>query len=300
MASGSIFNISRYAVHDGPGIRTTVFLKGCPLRCWWCHNPEGVSQERSLIFFEHKCILCQTCAGVCQAGAFSFANDLNHLDRTSCNNCGLCSEACPAEALSHAGRTIAVADLMQEIEKDILLYDNSGGGVTFSGGEPLLQHLFLNEALSECKNRGIRTALDTSGYASERVLSSVIDLVDVILYDLKLADEEEHRKYTGVSNKPIKENLRMLTDSGRGRDIILRFPVIPGITDTKKNVDALAEFISTLKGIDAIDLLPFHDVSEKYHGLGIEYQMPVRQAPAPSRMKYIRERFESIGLHVKT
>jgi pyruvate formate lyase activating enzyme len=122
----------------------------------------------------------------------------------------------------------------------------------------------------------------------------------VILYDLKLADEEEHRKYTGVSNKPIKENLRMLTDSGRGRDIILRFPVIPGITDTKKNVDALAEFISTLKGIDAIDLLPFHDVSEKYHGLGIEYQMPVRQAPAPSRMKYIRERFESIGLHVKT
>jgi pyruvate formate lyase activating enzyme len=195
---------------------------------------------------------------------------------------------------------IAVAELMQEIEKDVLLYDNSGGGVTFSGGEPLLQHLFLNEALTECKNRDIRTALDTSGYASEAVLSSVMDRVDVILYDLKLADEDEHRKYTGVSNNPIKENLRMLADRGRGRDVILRFPVIPGITDTQKNVDALVEFISTLKGINEIDLLPFHDVSEKYHRLGIEYQMPVRQTPAPSKIKYIKERFESIGLYVKT
>jgi pyruvate formate lyase activating enzyme len=300
MASGSIFNISRYAVHDGPGIRTTVFLKGCPLRCWWCHNPEGVSQERSLMFFEYKCILCKTCAGVCPAGAFSFANNLHHLDRTSCNNCGLCSETCPTEALSHAGRMIAVTELMQEIEKDVLLYDNSGGGVTFSGGEPLLQHLFLNEALTECKNRDLRTVLDTSGYASEAVLSSVLDRVDVILYDLKLADEEEHRKYTGVSNNPIKENLRMLADRGRGRDVILRFPVIPGITDTQKNVDALVEFISTLKGINEIDLLLFHDVSEKYHRLGMEYQMPVRQAPAPSKIKYIKERFESIGLYVKT
>jgi pyruvate formate lyase activating enzyme len=195
---------------------------------------------------------------------------------------------------------IAVTELMQEIEKDVLLYDNSGGGVTFSGGEPLLQHLFLNEALTECKNRDLRTVLDTSGYASEAVLSSVLDRVDVILYDLKLADEEEHRKYTGVSNNPIKENLRMLADRGRGRDVILRFPVIPGITDTQKNVDALVEFISTLKGINEIDLLLFHDVNEKYHRLGMEYQMPVRQAPAPSKIKYIKERFESIGLYVKT
>ena len=172
--------------------------------------------------------------------------------------------------------------------------------MTFSGGEPLLQHLFLNEALTECKNRDLRTVLDTSGYASEAVLSSVLDRVDVILYDLKLADEEEHRKYTGVSNNPIKENLRMLADRGRGRDVILRFPVIPGITDTQKNVDALVEFISTLKGINEIDLLLFHDVSEKYHRLGMEYQMPVRQAPAPSKIKYIKERFESIGLYVKT
>ncbi len=299
MASGLIFDIKRYAVHDGPGIRTTVFLKGCPLRCWWCHNPEGISQEKSLMFFEYKCMQCKICAGVCPTGAISFANDGRHLDRRSCNNCGICSEACPTEALRHAGSIITVEELMKEIEKDVLLYDNSGGGVTFSGGEPLLQPIFLKEALMECKRRDIQTTLDTSGYASEESFSLVMDHVDVFLFDLKLADEEEHRKYTGVSNNPIKENLRMLAGRGRGRDVILRFPVIPGITDTQKNVDGLVEFISTLKGINEIDLLPFHDVSEKYDRLGIEYKMPMRQAPSQEKLKYISKRFEEIGIYVK-
>lgn len=297
--NGFIFDIKRYAVHDGPGIRTTIFLKGCPLRCWWCHNPEGISQAKALMFFEYKCMQCKTCVGVCPTGAISFENGVHHIDRLRCNNCGICSDACPTEALRHAGAIITIEELMKEIEKDVLLYDNSGGGVTFSGGEPLFQHKFLREALRECKKRDIHTVLDTSGYASPDVFSTVLDYVDVFLFDLKLADDEEHRKYTGVSNSLIKDNLRMLVDTGRGHDVILRFPVIPGITDTEKNVDGLVKFVSSLKGINEIDLLPFHDISEKYNRLGIEYKMPVRQAPSQEKLKYIKERFEEIGLYVK-
>ncbi|MDI3480600.1 MAG: pyruvate formate lyase activating enzyme [Tepidanaerobacteraceae bacterium] len=299
MVNGLIFDIKRYAVHDGPGIRTTVFFKGCPLKCWWCHNPEGISQQKSLMYFEYKCMQCRICVGVCPNGAISFENGVHYIDRSRCNNCGICSEACPTEALRHAGKMITVEELMREIEKDVLLYDNSGGGVTFSGGEPLMQHTFLKEALMECRKRDIHTALDTSGYAPERIFSSVVDYVDVFLYDLKLADEEEHMKYTGVSNNLIKENLRLLSDMGRGRDIILRFPVIPGITDTQKNVEGLAEFVSTLKGINEIDLLPFHDISEKYNRLGIEYKMLVRQAPPQEKLMHIKQTFEKIGLYVK-
>ncbi|WP_422443541.1 glycyl-radical enzyme activating protein [Thermoanaerobacterium sp. DL9XJH110] len=296
---GFIFDIKRYAIHDGPGIRTTVFLKGCPLRCWWCHNPEGISGANELMFFEYKCMRCETCNRVCEIGAITFESNIQHIDRQICSYCGNCAGACPTGALLLVGRGITVDELMKEIEKDILFYDNSGGGVTFSGGEPLFQHQFLREALKECKKRDLHTVLDTSGYAPKDVFSSVLDYVDVFLYDLKLADEEEHKKYTGVSNNLIKDNLRMLVDAGRGKDVILRFPVIPGITDTEKNIDGLVEFVSSLKGINEIDLLPFHDVSEKYNRLGKEYKMSIRQAPPREKLKYIKERFEEIGLYTK-
>jgi pyruvate formate lyase activating enzyme len=296
---GFIFDIKRYAIHDGPGIRTTVFLKGCPLRCWWCHNPEGISGANELMFFEYKCMRCETCNRVCEIGAITFESNIQHIDRQICSYCGNCARACPTGALILVGRGITVDELMKEIEKDILFYDNSGGGVTFSGGEPLFQHQFLREALKECKKRDLHTVLDTSGYAPKDVFSSVLDYVDVFLYDLKLADEEEHKKYTGVSNNLIKDNLRMLVDAGRGKDVILRFPVIPGITDTEKNIDGLVEFVSSLKGISEIDLLPFHDMSEKYNRLDKEYKMPIRQAPPREKLKYIKERFEEIGLYTK-
>ena len=299
--NGLIFDIKRYAIHDGPGIRTTVFLKGCPLKCWWCHNPEGIYRESVLMFFEYKCMKCHTCARVCPIGAITFEseNSTPHINRQICNNCGICSSVCPTEALRLVGREITIKELMKEIEKDILFYDNSGGGVTFSGGEPLFQHQFLIEALKECKKRGIHTVLDTSGYAPENVFSSVLDYVDVFLYDLKLADNEEHIIYTGVSNVLIINNLRMLVDTGRGKDVILRFPIIPGITDTEKNIDDLVEFVSSLKSIREIDLLPFHDVSEKYNRLGIEYKMPAQEAPPQEKLQYIKRRFEEIGLYVK-
>jgi pyruvate formate lyase activating enzyme len=297
--NGFIFDIKRYAIHDGPGIRTTVFLKGCPLRCWWCHNPEGISPAYELMYFEFKCMHCRTCLNVCETGAITFENNNLFIDRSLCTSCGLCTETCPTGALTLVGKKITLEELIREIEKDVLFYDNSGGGVTFSGGEPLLQHQFLIEALKECKKRGLHTVLDTSGYAPRDIFSLVLDYVDVFLYDLKLADDEEHKRYTGVSNSLIKDNLQTLVNIGRGKDVILRLPVIPAITDTERNISLLIEFVSSLKGISEIDLLPFHDVSEKYNRLGKEYKMHIHKAPLREDLEYIKERFERIGLYVK-
>jgi len=295
---GLIFDVQRYSIHDGPGIRTTVFFKGCPLRCWWCHNPEGIDSGKELMYFEYKCMHCGSCAHVCPMGAIEF-DGIPIIRRSMCIACGSCSAFCPSDALKLIGKGYTVGELMKEIERDVLYFDNSGGGVTFSGGEPLYQHEFLLEVLKECKKIDIHRTLDTSGIAPQEVLASVADYVDLFLYDLKLIDEKEHIKYTGVSNAQIKENLRFLVDHGRAKDVIIRFPVIPEITDTADNVEALAEFISSMKGLKEIDLLPFHDVSEKYNRLDKDYKMTVHKSPLRERLLAIKERFEGMGLYVK-
>lgn len=295
---GLIFDVQRYSIHDGPGIRTTVFFKGCPLRCWWCHNPEGIDSGKELMYFEYKCLHCGTCANVCPMGAIEFDGS-PMVSRHLCIACGNCSTACPSDALRLVGREYTVDELMKEIERDVLYFDNSDGGVTFSGGEPLYQHEFLLEVLKECKKRDIHRTLDTSGFAPQEVLALVADHVDLFLYDLKLIDEREHIKYTGVSNAQIKENLRFLVNYGRAKDIILRFPVIPGINDTPDNVDDMVEFISTLKGLRELDLLPYHDVSEKYSRLDRDYKMTVHKSPLRERLMEIKKKFEGIGLYVK-
>lgn len=300
MVEGMIFDIKRYAIHDGPGIRTTVFFKGCPLNCWWCHNPEGISPKPELMYFEFKCIHCHTCIKICPENAITFdENGIQHINRGKCNGCGICSNACPTNALRLVGRIITIEELMVEVCKDIQLYDNSNGGVTFSGGEPLFQPLFLKEALKACKDHYIHTALDTSGYGSREVLKSIMPNVDLFLYDIKLANEREHEEYTGVSNKIIKGNLKFLVENGRAEDIILRFPVIPEITDTEYNVKEWVKFLSNLTGLREIDLLPFHDVSEKYRRLNREYKMRIHHAPSEETLKWIKEEFEKIGLKVK-
>ncbi len=296
---GLIFDILRFAIHDGPGIRTTVFMKGCPLRCWWCHNPEGISSKKELMFIEFKCIKCQTCAQVCTERAIYFKSDNSFplINRKMCTGCGRCADACPTNAIRLVGRTISVDELIRELEKDALLYDKSGGGVTFSGGEPLMQASFLKEALKQCKEKGFHTALDTSGFVHPHVFENIIEYVDYFLYDVKLANEEEHKKYTGVSNKNIKENLKLLDE--KGKNVLLRFPVIPGITDTDRNITGILEFLSSLRWIREIELLPFHDVREKYKRLSKKYKMTNHKAPSQEAMKRIKEAFEKIGFSVK-
>ncbi len=295
---GIIFDIKRYAIHDGPGIRTTVFMKGCPLRCIWCHNPESQKKDFEIMYFEYKCIYCHTCQMVCPERVIYFdENEVQHFDRGKCTYCGICTDNCPTGALEFVGRIITVDELMMEIEKDLTIFDSSGGGVTFSGGEPLMQPVFLRESLKRLKEMHVHTALDTSGYASRDIIKSIMDYVDVFLYDIKLYQDEEHIKYTGVSNKIIKENLKFLAESGK--NVVLRFPVIPTITDREENVDAWIEFIKNLRSIKEIDLLPYHDVAEKFKRLGRKYEMDVHNSPSQETMEKIKEKFEEIGLFVK-
>ncbi len=293
-----IFDIKRYTIHDGPGIRTTVFMKGCPLSCFWCHNPEGITRRLEIAYFEYKCIGCNSCVIACPLKAITVDEDgKRNIDRSICDGCGICAERCPTNAIKAIGRKISVDELIQEVERDRVLYDGSGGGVTFSGGEPLMQWGFLLECLKELKKRYIHTALDTSGYSSPEVLEMIIPYTDLFLYDIKLFDPEEHKKYTGVSNDVIKENLKLLSVSGKR--VILRFPVIPNVTDTLWNVKGWMGFISKIQGLKEINLLPYHSVEEKYKRLNRPYRMETQEAPTKEILNWLKEEFESIGLKVK-
>ena len=296
---GRIFDVMRYAIHDGPGVRTTIFMKGCPLQCWWCHNPEGISSSNDLAYFEYKCISCKTCQNICPTKAIKFEGNQQIIDRNICTKCGACAETCPTGALKIIGRTISLKELMAIIERDTILYDTSGGGVTFSGGEPLFQPIFLLEAIKECKNRKIHVALDTSGYAHPEVFKSIAGNVDLFLYDLKLLDDFNHRRYTGVSNKFILENLAYLVKNRGGKDVIIRFPVVPQITDTDENIESLLGLLRLLDGLEEVDLLPFHDISEKYMRIGKKYLMPFHSAPSEEKLIHIKRKIEAIGLRVK-
>jgi pyruvate formate lyase activating enzyme len=274
-------------------------MKGCPLRCWWCQNPEGLFTSKSLAYVAYKCVQTGKCIPSCPLYALTFKEGGLIVNRAACDGCALCVEACPTGALSTTGREIGVEELMREIEKDVLLFDNSGGGVTFSGGEPLFQPAFLRESLMECRRRGIRTALETSGHAPPKTFESVIDFVDLFLFDVKLLDDEEHRKYTGVSNRVIKTNLKTLIARNRGKDVVLRFPVITGVSDTEENIEGFMSFALSLAGIGEVDLLPYHDVSEKYRRLGLTYKMRIHVAPSEDTLNRIRQRLEETGLKVR-
>ena len=253
MNKANIFDIQRSSFVDGPGIRTTVFFKGCNLRCKWCHNPESQSFEKQMMFYKDKCTGCGKCREVCP----------NHLQ--SCDFCGKCELYCPAEARKICGREYTSDEVLAEVIKDKAFYDNSGGGVTFSGGECMLQLDFLREILEKCKSAGIHTAVDTAGNVPWESFEKILPFTDLFLYDIKAFGAELHRKGTGVSNELILENLKNL--SGRA-DIIVRIPVIGGYNDNDEEIRQIADFLKQIKIIKA-ELLPYHAMGEhKYTALG--------------------------------
>ncbi|MGJ8454657.1 glycyl-radical enzyme activating protein [Pseudothermotoga sp. U03pept] len=293
---GLIFNIQRFAIHDGPGIRTTVFLKGCPLSCWWCHNPEGISPNAELMWTKYKCIHCQSCVASCPSHALSFENDLLTLKKDQCVLCGKCTQYCPTDALKVVGQCIEPEDLLRELKKDTMYFDQSDGGVTFSGGEPLLQTEFLLEVLPKIKSHGIHVTIDTSGYVNQEDLEKIATFVDLFLYDLKVIDERKHIKYTGISNGVIKDNLKFL--SKRKKEFVIRIPVVPNVNDSQQDLEDLCNFLASLDNKPKIDLLPYHDVSEKYTALWRRYKMNI-SSDISKIVKYMENELRSKGFQVK-
>lgn len=297
MISGTVFNIQRFSTHDGPGIRTTVFLKGCPLSCWWCHNPESKQAQPAVLYDGDKCLKCGLCATACLEGAISSVEGTPVLDSSHCVICGRCSKRCPAEALELVGKEMTVAEVLAEIEKDRIFFDESGGGVTFSGGEPLLQAEFLLPLLQSCRQRGIHTAVDTSGHAPWQVLSKASEFTNVFLYDIKHMDSMRHEDFTGVPNDLILENLKRL--SAIHQDIRLRVPIIPGLNDDLENL-LLTSRLAVDLGIFQVHILPYHSIGrDKYARIGEVYRLPDLAEPPPLSMEQIASELRSLGLSVK-
>lgn len=295
--AGLVFDIRRYSVHDGPGIRTSVFFKGCPLSCWWCHNPEGRSPKPDLILFKDRCLGCGECLRACPHGAIVHDDGGIRTLPSVCRACGTCVEACPGEARQLAGRWMTVAAVLREIEKDIVFYDESGGGVTLSGGEPLAQPRFADALLEACVERHIHTVVDTCGFVEKDLLLELSEKVDLFLYDLKLLDPVRHQKYAGASNEVILENLEALAQ--RKKPVVVRFPVIPGINDGAEDIRLLAAFLSDL-GLLRIDLLPYHRIGlEKYRRLGMPYRLEGLAPPAADQVQQIAQQFEREGFTIR-
>jgi pyruvate formate lyase activating enzyme len=278
LESGIIFDIKRLSVDDGPGFRTVVFLKGCPLNCIWCHSPESIKTKPELVIYESRCIGCSRCAEICPNGVIQVTSGgERRIQRDLCAACGLCTRSCYAGALEIKGHRIGADDLHRKIEKDRVFYEVSGGGVTFSGGEPLAQPKFLLDLLRRCKAGGIHTAVDTSGYASQKFVLSVIPYVDTFLFDLKCMDDAKHRELTGVSNSIILRNLRIIAQEGK--DVIISVPVIPGYNTSLENV-AQTMWLMKKLGLKTMRLLSANRFAgSKYKWLGRPYPLEGLEPP---------------------
>jgi pyruvate formate lyase activating enzyme len=297
-SSGMVFNIMRYSVNDGPGIRTTVFLKGCPLRCRWCHNPESISPRREIAYRQDRCLKCGDCLAACPHGAIVPLDGYFITLRKRCHQCGTCVQVCVSDAREIVGKEMTVAQVMEEVEKDIVFYDESGGGVTFSGGEPLDQAEFLLGLLKACKENGIHTAIDTTGFAAPERLETVSGYADLFLYDLKILNDAKHVEFTGASNALILSNLKLLVSMGS--QVIVRVPIIPRFNDNLVDIHEMGEFVASLGGIKEIDLLPFHEIGRsKYERLGIECTMPESTPPSEQELNQVVDELSRFGVQVR-
>jgi pyruvate formate lyase activating enzyme len=293
--TGTIFDIKRFAVYDGPGIRTTVFLKGCPLHCLWCHNPEGISRQPQLVFTPQKCIGCGQCISVCPQKVHQLANGRHVIVWERCLACGTCAEGCYAGALELAGRQVTVEEVLNEVLRDRAFYETSGGGMTLSGGEPLAQYGFIRALLQAAKAEGVHTALDTTGLAPWNQLEGLLSHTDLILYDLKHMDQERHMALTGVPNQRILDNLRRLDDAGQ--PLWIRIPLIPGQNDDDANYHALGRFLSSLEHIERIEILRYHRLAEsKYESVGYAYSLQGLEVPSEETAESRRHILLGYGL----
>ena len=293
--SGSIFNIQHYSIHDGPGIRTTIFLKSCPLSCWWCQNPESRLFRPQLFFDPAKCAGCGTCVTVCPNGAIRLADGISRTDRTLCEGSGKCVEVCPSDARSLIGRSATAGEAFGEAASDAMFYSDSGG-ITLSGGEPLMQPEFSAAILRLCRNEGIHATVDTCGHAPWTFVSSVLQLADLVLYDIKHMDPDAHRSATGVSNELILENARRICRELRV-PMRIRIPVVPGMNDSDTNIRATARFVADKLGPSTpVHLIPYHRLGSAKYEL-MELPRPQSTAPpSPAQMDKLRAVVASFGL----
>lgn len=291
-----ITNIQKYSVHDGPGIRTTVFFKGCPLNCLWCHNPETQDYNKQLMYDAEKCTGCYRCIDVCPRGAISIQGEKTFTDINKCDVCGECTEVCVNLAREVSGNEYSVQELMVEIEKDKVFYEQSGGGVTLSGGECMVNVDFIEELINRCYRKGISVVVDTCGFVPYENFKRINSKVEIYLYDVKHMDSEKHKEYTGVDNKLIFDNLRKLSDDGA--KINLRVPLIDGINTDKENIRATIEMAKKLK-IYEVSLLAYHDIGKgKYSKLNRIYSKDFLKVPSQETMEWVKNEFEKNNFNV--
>jgi pyruvate formate lyase activating enzyme len=269
---GDIFDIQRFSLNDGPGIRTIVFLKGCPLSCWWCSNPESQRRRPVVMYNEAECLHCRRCESACKQQAVMFTEDgTRHFSYDKCIGSGDCAAVCPSQALVMKGSRITVGNLISELKKERSMFRRSGGGVTLSGGDPLMQIDFAVELLKACKAQGWNTAIETECCAEREDILRAVPYIDHIMVDIKHMDEEKHRTFTGVSNRLILENIKAVAAFS---PITIRVPVIPHVNNTEKEIGDIARFAATLPNVQCVNLLPYHSLGEnKYNMLGREYKM---------------------------
>ena len=293
-AEGTLFNIQRYSIHDGPGIRTIPFFKGCPLSCQWCSNPESQRLKPELMFNKIRCVHCGKCADACPRQAIAFTHPY-FVDREKCNQCGECADVCPTHALEMKGTRMSVAQVIDALKKEETLFRRAGGGVTLSGGEPLTQPEFARELLKACKDKGWHTAIETTAYAPKRVIKEIFPFIDVALTDIKAINPFIHKRYTGVDNRIILENLLRIAQITQ---LVVRVPVIPGVNDNIEEIHAITEFAKLLRGVDTLHLLAYHTYGEnKYALLGRIYPMGETALVSEEKMEQLKAEVEAQGFH---